>query len=156
MGIIMENDRLKELHKLYFNLIPLFYKCKTFYIDKNKTDDLCNKNQSMAIMIIGKAEKITPTALSKFLNMEKGSLTTLIDSLEEKKFVTRASDPDDRRKVLLSLTSEGVDYMKTIEEQSQRGLALMIADLDGAEIDQMHASLETLVEILRKIASGTS
>jgi DNA-binding MarR family transcriptional regulator len=92
----MENDKIEELHKLYFNLIPLFYKCKTFYIDKNRTDDLCNKNQSMAIMIIGKAEKIMPSALSKFINMEKGSLTTLIDSLEEKNFVIRSSDPNDR------------------------------------------------------------
>ncbi len=152
----MENGRLEELHKLYFNLIPLFYKCKAFYIDTNKTDDLCNKNQSMAVMIIGKAEKITPTALSKFLNMEKGSLTTLIDSLEEKKLVVRSSDPNDRRKVLLSLSPEGIEYMKTIEEQSQRGLALMVANLDENEIDQMHVSLKTLVQILKKIASSTS
>jgi DNA-binding MarR family transcriptional regulator len=110
----------------------------------------------MAIMIIGKAEKITPTTLSKFLNMEKGSLTTLIDSLEEKMFVVRSSDPNDRRKVLLSLTSEGIDYMKTFNEQSQRGLSLMVANLDENEIDQMHDSLKILVEILKKIASSTS
>ncbi len=152
----MENDRLEEIHELYFNLIPLFYKCKTFYIDKNRTDDLCNKNQMMAVMIIGKAGKITPTVLSKFINMEKGSLTTLIDSLEEKKLVVRADDPRDRRKVLLSLTSTGVERMKTIEEQSQKGLALMAANLDEKEIDQMHASLKALVEILKKIAGGTA
>lgn len=152
----MENDRLEGIHKLYFSLIPLFYKCKTFYIDKNRIDDLCNKNQAMAIMIIGKAEKITPTTLSKFINMEKGSLTTLIDSLEEKKFVIRTSDPNDRRKVLLSLTSDGIEYMKTIEEQSQKGLALMVANLDEREIDKMHASLTTLVKILKKIADSTT
>lgn len=152
----MEKDSLEEIHKLYFSLIPLFYKCKTFYIDKNRADDLCNKNQAMAIMIIGKAEKITPTTLSKFINMEKGSLTTLIDSLEEKKFVIRTSDPNDRRKVLLSLSSDGIEYMKTIEEQSQKGLALMFANLDEKEIDQMHASLKTLVEILKKIADSTT
>jgi DNA-binding MarR family transcriptional regulator len=150
----MENERLEELHKLYFNLIPLFYKCKTSYTDKYETDDLCNKNQSMAIMIIGKAEKITPTTLSKFINMKKGSLTTLIDSLVEKKFVIRSNTTNDRRKILLSLTSEGIEYMKTIEEQSQKGLALMVAKLDEKEIDQMHASLKTLVEILQKIAGS--
>jgi DNA-binding MarR family transcriptional regulator len=108
----------------------------------------------MAVMIIGKAEKIMPTALSKFLNMEKGSLTTLIDSLVEKEYVTRSNDPNDRRKVLLSLTSKGIEYMKTIEEQSQKGLALMIACLDENEIDQMHTSLKTLVEILKKISDN--
>ena len=150
----MENEKLEELHRLYFNLIPLFYKCKTFYIDKNKTDDLCNKNQVMAIMIIGKAGIITPTVLSKFISMEKGSLTTLIDSLVEKKLVVRSNDRDDRRKVLLSLTGTGIEYMKTFEEQSKKGLASMIADLDENEIDQMHAGLKTLVNTFKKIADG--
>ncbi len=36
------------------------------------------------------------------------------------------------------------------------GLDLMVANLDENEIDQIHTSLETLVEILRKIASSTS
>jgi DNA-binding MarR family transcriptional regulator len=150
----MKNEKTEELHKLYFSLIPLFYKCKTFYIDKNRTDDLCNKNQSMAIMIIGKAKIITPTVLSKFINMEKGSLMTLIDSLVEKEFVIRTNDPSDRRKILLSLTPEGTMYMNAIEEQSVRGLALMVENLDENEIDQIHDSLKTLVEIMKKISDS--
>lgn len=151
----MGNDRLDELHELYFNLIPLFYKCKTIYMDRNKTYDLCNKNQSMAVMIIGKAEEITPTALSKLINMEKGSLTALIDSLVEKKLAIRSNDPEDRRKILLSLTSEGIEYMKAIEEQSKQELLLMVANLDEKEVNQMHDSLKILVELLKKIAGRT-
>lgn len=151
----MGNDRLDELHELYFNLIPLFYKCKTIYMDRNKTYDLCNKNQSMAVMIIGKAEEITPTALSKLINMEKGSLTALIDSLVEKKLAIRSNDPEDRRKILLSLTSEGIEHMKAIEEQSKQELLLMVANLDEKEVDQMHDSLKILVELLKKIAGRT-
>ncbi|MHB8064642.1 MAG: hypothetical protein ACYDG2_18755 [Ruminiclostridium sp.] len=46
--------------------------------------------------------------------------------------------------------------MKTIEEQSQKGLALMVANLDEKEIEQMHTSLKILVEILKKIADSTT
>ncbi|SDM85432.1 MarR family winged helix-turn-helix transcriptional regulator [Acetanaerobacterium elongatum] len=149
----MENDKLQELHNLFLSLIPLFNKCKN-YIEKNNAGPLCNKNQSMAVMIIGKAESITPTTLSKFINMEKGSLTTLIDSLEEKELVTRFNDPNDRRKVLLSLTTKGIEYMESIEEQSRNGLTLMVRDLEDDKIDQMYASLKTLVEILREISGS--
>jgi DNA-binding MarR family transcriptional regulator len=110
----------------------------------------------MAIMIIGKAGEITPTTLSKFINMEKGSLTTLIDSLVEKKLAIRSSNPNDRRKVLLSLTTDGIEYMKSIEEQSQNGLAAMVANLNEEEIEQMHTSLTNLVDILKKIADSTA
>lgn len=150
----MEETQLRALHRQYFNLIPLFYKCKTFYIDKNKTDYLCNRNQTMAIMLIGKAEKIMTTELSQYIKMEKGSLTTLIDSLVEKGLVIRSGDPKDRRKVLLSLTPEGINYMQTTEEQSLRGLGMMLAGLSAEEIGGVYTSLNTLVDALRKIADG--
>jgi uncharacterized coiled-coil protein SlyX len=46
--------------------------------------------------------------------------------------------------------------MKTIEEQSQKGLALMVANLDEREIDKMHDSLKILVETFKKIADSTT
>jgi len=141
-----------ELHGLYFSLIPLLQKCRTLD-HSGGSDDSCNKNQLMAIMVIGKAESITPTALSKFMNMEKGSLTTLIDSLENKGFVRRLNDPNDRRKTLLSLTSKGIDQMKATEEQSQQIFAKMTAILSESEKDEMHISLKSLVKLLKKIGA---
>jgi DNA-binding MarR family transcriptional regulator len=149
----MENHEFEELHGLYLSLTPLLQKCKTLY-HNDHADDLCNKNQIMAIMVIGKAESITPTALSKFINMEKGSLTTLIDSLEKKDYVQRFSDSNDRRKTLLSLTSKGIRQMRIIEEQSQKVFAAMIANLDTREIDEMYISLKSLAKILKKISSS--
>jgi DNA-binding MarR family transcriptional regulator len=149
----MENHEFEELHGLYFSLIPLLQKCKTLYND-DCSDDLCNKNQIMAIMLIGKSESIIPTALSKFINMEKGSLTTLIDSLEKKDYVQRFRDPNDRRKILLSLTSKGVNQMRIIEEQSQKVFAAMITNLDENEIDEMYISLKNITKILKKISGN--
>lgn len=148
----MEETRYEELHKQYFSLIPLFQKCKILYSDKDRPEDLCSKNQVMAIMVIGKAKSITPTELSMFINMEKGSLTTLIDSLEEKGLAARHNDPKDRRKTLLSLTAEGENYMIAFEEQSKKVLRSMIACLDENEIVEMHTSMGSLVKILLKIA----
>lgn len=149
----MKNYELEELHGLYLSLTPLLQKCKTLY-NNDRSEDLCNKNQIMAIMIIGKAESITPTMLSKLINMEKGSLTTLIDSLVKKDYVQRLSDPNDRRKTLLSLTANGIKQMRITEEQSQKVFAAMITNLDESEIDEMHKSLKSLVKILKKISSG--
>ena len=153
----MEKEKLEEeIHELYFHLVPLFHKSKTFYVDKNRTGYLCNKNQGMAIMIIGKAGEITPTTLSKFIQMEKGSLTTLVDSLEKMGFVARSDDPNDRRKVILSLTTNGIEYMKTLEKQSREGLSFMLGNLNEKEIYQMHECLKILVVIFRKIANSAA
>ena len=146
----MENSKFEELHGLYISLIPLLQKCNTRE-NIDRSDKLGNKNQTMAIMIIAKAGTITMTALSKFINMEKGSLTTLIDSLEKIGYVKRLDDPTDRRKKMLSLTAEGISQMETIEEQSKKVFADMISKLNESEIDEMFISLKSLVKILRKI-----
>lgn len=147
----MENKKFKELHELYISLIPLLQKCNNRE-NNDRSDKLGNKNQMMAIMIIAKSGTITMTALSKFINMEKGSLTTLIDSLEAMGYVKRLDDPNDRRKKILSLTAEGISQMETIEEQSKKVFADMVSNLDEAEIDEMYISLKSLVKILRKIS----
>jgi len=146
----MENSKFKELHALYISLIPLLQKCNTRE-NIDRSDKLGNKNQVMAIMIIGKAETISMTFLSKFINMEKGSLTTLIDSLEKMDYVKRLDDPNDRRKKMLSLTAEGIIQLRVIEEQSKKSFADMIVKLNESEIDEMFTSLKSLVKILRKI-----
>jgi DNA-binding MarR family transcriptional regulator len=101
-------------------------------------------------MVIGKAKTITPTVLSKFIDLEKGSLTTLIDSLEEKDMIKRSDDPNDRRKVWISLTSKGIEQMQIIEEQSRKGLAQMISNLDENEIVEICTSLNSLTRLFRK------
>jgi len=146
----MENSKFEELHALYISLIPLLQKCNTRE-NIDRSDKLGNKNQVMAIMIIGKAETISMTFLSKFINMEKGSLTTLIDSLEKMDYVKRLDDPNDRRKKMLSLTAEGIIQLRVIEEQSKKSFADMIVKLNESEIDEMFTSLKSLVKILRKI-----
>ncbi len=146
----MENNKFEELHALYMSLIPLLQKCNTRE-NNDRSDKLSGKNQTMAIMIIGKAGMISMTSLSKFINMEKGSLTTLIDSLEKMDYVKRLDDPNDRRKKMLSLTAEGVNQMRVVEEQSKRVFADMISKLNESETDEMLTSLKNLVNILRKI-----
>ena len=154
--IIMENKKLEEIHQQYITLIPLLYKCKGYFINKKIGNGLCNKNQVTAIMIIGKAGSIMPTTLSKFIDMEKGSLTTLVDSLVDKKLVIRSDDPNDRRKIWLSLTADGIANMKEIEQQSFEGIASMASVLEEEDINQLQDSLQTLSGILRKVAASTA
>ncbi|CAN5751578.1 hypothetical protein BH10ACT1_BH10ACT1_13300 [soil metagenome] len=49
---------------------------------------------------------LTPGELGTLLSLTSGSVTTLIDRLERLDWATRAPHPDDRRKVIVTLTGE--------------------------------------------------
>ena len=113
----------------------------------NKFREL-SKNQPRVIKIIGMEGKIMPSTIGNYTGMDRSSLTRMIGDLEKKGIVLRENDPEDRRKVLISLTDKGLEYCKYFDEVINEILALI--DQYDAE-DYLH-SLETMVTILKKTA----
>ena len=107
-----------------------------------------SKNQPMVIKIIGMEGEIMPSTIGKYTGMEKSSLTRMVDDLEKKGMVFRKTDPEDRRKVLVSLTDKGLDCYNYSNEIADELLELV----DEKDVKDYAQSLETMVRILRKIA----
>lgn len=120
---------------------------------KKKIDDEygCSKNQIKAIMILGRAKEITPTILGKCMDMEKGSITTLIDSMENMGLVYRKDEPTDKRKIIIKLTTEGKRYYIRQEEKFNTRIEGLFSTLSEEEIQIFNNSLKNIVEILEKV-----
>jgi len=114
----------------------------------NKFKEL-SKNQPMVIKIIGMEGEIMPSTIGNYTGMDKSSLTRMIDDLEKKGMVFRKNDPEDRRKVLVSLTEKGLECYNYSNQITDEVLKLV----DEKDIEDYVQSLETIVKILRKAAS---
>lgn len=107
-----------------------------------------SKNQPMVIKIIGMEGKIMPSTIGNYTGMDRSSLTRMIDDLEKKGMVFRENDPEDRRKVLVSLTDKGLECCNYFDEVVNEILNFT-GEKDAEEYLQ---SLEKMVTVLRKIA----
>lgn len=107
-----------------------------------------SKNQPMVIGIIGMEGEIIPSIIGNCIGMDKSSLSRMVSDLEKKGMVLRKIDPEDRRKVLISLTKKGLrcyNYLnKVIDEQLEFA--------DEKDLEDYMQGLETMVRIQRKIA----
>ena len=108
-----------------------------------------SKNQPMVIKIIGMEGEIMPSTIGKYTGMEKSSLTRMVDDLEKKGIVFRKTDPEDRRKVLVSLTDKGLECYNYFNEIADELLGLV----DEKDVEDYVQSLETMVMILRKVVN---
>lgn len=59
-------------------------------------------------------DSITATALSELSMKDKPYTTRLLDGLEAKGYICRHENPDDKRSVVISLTSQGSDLKQYI------------------------------------------
>ena len=144
-----------SIENIIYDLIKfmsLFHRLFTPALKKGADDRYnCTKNQAKAIIVIGKANKITPTILGKCMDMEKGSITTLIDSMENMNLVYRVDDPTDKRKVWIKLTEEGKQHYLKQEEKFIKKIEEIFENLSKEEMSEFSTSLKNIVEILEKV-----
>ena len=92
-------------------------------------------------------------ALSRYLMVTGGNVTSLTDELEKSGYVTRTVDPDDRRSFRVALTLRGKRAFERVAEEHERWVVELLGDLTPEEHQQMHALLGHLRLSLARRAS---
>ncbi|WP_440955480.1 MarR family winged helix-turn-helix transcriptional regulator [Methanosarcina sp. Mfa9] len=113
-----------------------------------------SKNQPAVITIIGLVKEIMPSTIGTYVGMDRSSLSRMVDSLEAKGFVLRKNDPEDRRKVLVSLTEKGERCYELLNEITEELTAETLSLCDEQDFRDYEKSLETKLRVLRKIDSA--
>lgn len=80
-------------------------------------------------------------ALSRYLMVTGGNVTSLTDELVKSGYVTRQVDPEDRRSFRIALTARGKRAFERVAEEHERWVIELLAGLDVEEGEQLHALL---------------
>lgn len=148
----MKEEEVKELFNLFFELMPLYHKnIGTIIRKEDEIEPKCHKNQIRAMLIMEKKRKITPTQLGISLDLRKGSLTTLIDSLVMMKLVYREADKADRRKIWLALTKVGQEYLDKKRKSHEKYFVQLFSSLSEEELSELRENLKKIIETMKKL-----
>jgi MarR family transcriptional regulator, lower aerobic nicotinate degradation pathway regulator len=84
--------------------------------------------------------------LAEWTRMDRTTMVALVDSLEERGYVRRERNPDDRRAYLVTITPEGRRALGRAEAAMARAESRVLASLSPSESKQ-------LLELLSKVAA---
>lgn len=86
------------------------------------------------------------------------ALTNRVDHLVRKELVTREVDPNNRRKLLITLTKEGLELVDRVVEGHVANERRLLAVLDAGECDELNRLLRKLLVSLgdMKVVSATA
>ncbi len=146
----MRKQLIQELTEEILEFMPLYFKYINPIIHKDERFNL-NENQIKLIMILNLIGSQTPTNLSVFMDIPKGSLTTIIDSLVDKGFITRKNDINDRRKKNISLTEKGLDFISYKSSDNLVKFSNLFKKFDEESIKKILIGFKELSKNLRKI-----
>ncbi|NMB62802.1 MAG: winged helix DNA-binding protein [Chloroflexi bacterium] len=97
----------------------------------------------------GTGEGITPTIMSRFQNVGKNTISSLLNGLEEQGLLQRENDPSDRRIYRLKITDKGRTLVKELAPRQMEFMNMLTADLTDEESDHLIALLGKLVHSLQ-------
>jgi len=94
--------------------------------------------------------KISVKDLAERLNITSGGVTKIVGQLEDRSILRRDMDPEDRRGILVSLTSEGRSLINKLHKITNDYYTSIFSGLSDKEKDSILFGLESLNEAWEK------
>lgn len=92
--------------------------------------------------------EMTPGRLAKAVYLSQATVTGIIDRLLDKGLVSRERSTQDRRKILVRLTDEGIQMANEMPWPLQERFSKSLAGLKLEEIEQIDTMLKRLVKMM--------
>lgn len=97
---------------------------------------------------IPQEQQITPAKLGEFIGQTSGGMNKTLKRLEDKSFIERQSNPNDKRSVNISLTEEGTREADRVCPKHAQNELRQLSQLSSEEIQQIESSLQLLIKVL--------
>ena len=97
------------------------------------------------LMTIDDLTPLSQQDVADRLGVDRTTMVTLIDGLEEKELVERRPDAEDRRRNVVVLTGAGLATMTEAVEAASAAEQQFLSKLSAAEVASLKAALQTVL-----------
>jgi MarR family multiple antibiotic resistance transcriptional regulator len=87
----------------------------------------------------------TPADLCRLLSVDSGSMTRMLDRLEQKNLIARTRSDADRRQVRLTLTEEGIALSDQLPQIGAKAMNEMVGVLEADELAMLEKILTKIL-----------
>ncbi len=94
---------------------------------------------------------LTMSELHDLTGLERGSLTSIVDGLIDQGYVQRKRGEEDRRKVFVAPTPEGIAAAREVHEAADRYIAARLEKLSEKDRHDFFRAVDTLDNIVNKL-----
>ncbi|WP_394700847.1 MarR family winged helix-turn-helix transcriptional regulator [uncultured Methanobacterium sp.] len=147
----MVNEKMKMETMLDDLLIyfPIFYQKVRTSKDFKEKQTSAAYYQIMGLLMDQGSLPIS--VIGDYLYISRPNMTSHIDKLVLDGMVERKGDEKDRRITLISITPEGMDFMKKARVKVEENMLINLSSLSDAEMEELFTAVKTIKKLLFKI-----
>lgn len=145
----MKANHQKDFSK-FFNTMLKMRKILHQTLDDTDGDNIPTMLQVQTLKTIKENSPITASELASRLQMSPSALTQMTDRLIKSKFISRKNDKNDRRLILLSLTSDGEEHLASILKRMEQKANQILAPISAKDLETVVSIFEDFLQKYEK------
>jgi len=145
----MKTNQQKDFSK-FFNTMLKMRKILDQTLDDSDEDNIPTMLQVQTLKTIKENSPITASELASRLQMSPSALTQMTDRLIKSKFISRKNDKNDRRLILLFLTSDGEKHLALILKKMEQKANQILAPISAQDLQTVVTIFENFLQNYEK------
>ena len=146
----MNTDLIPKIIEELIQVVPALHK-KMFKVESIPQQSMLSQLQYIALGVLARHGKKTPTELIKPLFISKPQMTVMLDRLAQQEYIDRKHSLDDRRNIEIEITSKGREVYENFHNEFRSQMADKLLQLSDEDLRDLEESGRTLNKILSKI-----
>ena len=140
-----------EIEDNFFQGFNDFSKIMQDYVDKQFNDFGITRVQWATLISVNNSDNLIQAQLAKMMNIKASTVVRIIDRMEVNGLINRSERPKDRRKITLSITEKGVDYVNRLSSKVVDVNKSIIKNVTKEELDVFNNIREKIMENISTI-----
>ncbi|WP_411681016.1 GNAT family N-acetyltransferase [Clostridium thailandense] len=132
--------KIRRFNRFYTNVLGL--------LNQHILDSSYSLTEVRILLEIDKIDKCTANILIHKLDIDRGYMSRILKRFEKSGLITKENSIDDRRMVILHLTSEGKAILAGLEEKSNNQIQKLINPLTEDEEEKLVNAMNYVTRIL--------
>lgn len=110
--------------------------------------DQTSRQQLVAMMILQQSRTLQMKDLAEIMEVSRQQLSGISEVLIAKGFIEKKINPDNRKSLHISLTHDGLKYLKRVEEDTLHHLENYFSDYSTEQITELDRVLDDMHHLL--------
>lgn len=112
---------------------------------------LLSLSQLRVLSFLQRRPQASLSEVADYLDVSRSTMSATIERLVQRGLVNRAEDPQERRRVVLTLTATGVQYLQQVSEATRSQISEVLAPLSEAQLRQLMQGIVLLGEAFEDV-----
>ncbi len=152
-----EVSEIKNIDSENIDIPAIFAMIKRSYIrhmdNEIKNEDI-NSGEFPFLLVLNEKDKITQKELADSLRTSEGLVTRVLKKLEKNNYITRETDPKNKRRNIITITNKGREITKKIITYQNNWEKTVFSFLRDDELNTFKSNLKFLLINAIKVENG--